>query len=230
MQLDKIPYNPSTYEQLNGSIWTIKIEFEAYIALVCLALVGALSRRYLIAVIWVASFGLFIASNEGLLPNRFVHYAAHIEFWNYFATGIAFAAFHSRIPRTGWIALTALLACAAAIASNTLDYALVIAGVYLLFYLGLASGRFSGFGRRIDLSYGTYLFAWPIQVVVSDILPVEASPYVVTLLVLPVVLCVAFASWTLVERPALRLKQPHSRRTEGGPLTVSAAMAIPERH
>jgi peptidoglycan/LPS O-acetylase OafA/YrhL len=60
--------------------------------------------------------------------------------------------------------------------------------------------------RRIgDISYGTYLYGWPVeQVLRSFIGPV--SGWLLFAAALPVAYLCGYASWRLVERPALRLK------------------------
>ena len=59
-----------------------------------------------------------------------------------------------------------------------------------------------------DLSYGTYLYGWPVQKLVLILLP-AAAPLALFLLSLPLALGCAVLSWGLVEGPALAwLKAP----------------------
>lgn len=76
-------------------------------------------------------------------------------------------------------------------------------------YLVLLAGvdeRLAAVGRRRDLSYGLYVYAWPVQ---ASLLVIGAGGwwlpcYVIVALVLSSAL--AYLSWTYVEAPALALK------------------------
>ncbi len=63
----------------------------------------------------------------------------------------------------------------------------------------------------IDLSYGAYLWAWPIQQAIVSF--GVRRPTLLIAIGMPVILAFAALSWFLVERPALRLKD-RSRRVE----------------
>ena len=91
------------------------------------------------------------------------------------------------------------------------DYRVVSAFplAYLMIGLG-ALGRSRWVQARQDLSYGTYIFAFPLQQLLAGFglwkLGVPMFALVSVLVTLPV----AAASWFGIERPALRLKS--SRR------------------
>ena len=57
----------------------------------------------------------------------------------------------------------------------------------------------------VDVSYGVYLYAYPIQQVVIMMLPGWSAVACLGVAV-PIVLVLALLSWLLIERPALRLK------------------------
>ena len=65
------------------------------------------------------------------------------------------------------------------------------------------------FALRSDLSYGAYLYGWPVQqTLVAGFLAAgwKLSPLVLFVLALAGTLLLAWASWVVIERPALRLK------------------------
>lgn len=61
-----------------------------------------------------------------------------------------------------------------------------------------------------DVSYGTYLYAFPIQQTTQFLFP-SISIVALTVVTIVVTVPVATASWLLIERPALRLKAHFSR-------------------
>lgn len=76
--------------------------------------------------------------------------------------------------------------------------------------------------RKIgDLSYGTYIYAFPVQ---QGIIATThtASPLTVFALATPITLSLAFASWRRIERPAL-LRKPRRRETATAAITSADA-------
>ena len=65
-----------------------------------------------------------------------------------------------------------------------------------------------------DLSYGLYIYGWPVEAAAIWLLGGRAAWWQVFLPALPAAAALAFLSWHLVERPALSLK-PTGRRTTG---------------
>lgn len=86
------------------------------------------------------------------------------------------------------------------------------AGVILLLTLvaievGRTPAFFSRLYRRVgDLSYGTFLYAYPIQNLVTTRFYDGRNLAIVTVSSFAAVLVCAFLSWHLVERPALAIK------------------------
>jgi peptidoglycan/LPS O-acetylase OafA/YrhL len=57
-----------------------------------------------------------------------------------------------------------------------------------------------------DVSYGIYVYAFPVQQSVAAIWP-SVHPLAMFAIAFPITYCLAFLSWRLVERPALALKR-----------------------
>jgi peptidoglycan/LPS O-acetylase OafA/YrhL len=72
-----------------------------------------------------------------------------------------------------------------------------------------------------DLSYGIYVYAFPVQQSVAAIWH-DVDPLVMFAIAFPVTYGLAFVSWRLIERPALALKRVVAPRR---PAKVSAALA-----
>jgi peptidoglycan/LPS O-acetylase OafA/YrhL len=97
------------------------------------------------------------------------------------------------------------------VAAIPLAYALIVSGALL---------KHRRLRLRTDLSYGVYIYAWPVQQAAVTIFSI-ASPYVLLAVALPATLGVAFVSWHLIEAPALRLK----RRI--GPIPTRSHIPVP---
>jgi peptidoglycan/LPS O-acetylase OafA/YrhL len=63
-----------------------------------------------------------------------------------------------------------------------------------------------------DLSYGLYIYGWPVEAAVIWMMGGRAMWWQVFTIALPITAALAFLSWHLIERPALRLK-PVARRS-----------------
>ena len=60
-------------------------------------------------------------------------------------------------------------------------------------------------GATHDVSYGIYLYGYPAQQVVDAVMPGSAAP-TVALLAFGLAIPLAWFSWLVVERPAMRLR------------------------
>ena len=154
---------------------------------------------------------MLLAAGLALVPFRYASLHAGAEFASLFLAGSAAFLYGGQI-RVWWpaVASSAVLIAVAAVTPPLLPLVLPPAGAYVLIAIGLHSARLApGFFRRFDLSYGTYLFGWPVGQFVLLAFGSHTSPWLLAAANLPLALACAFASWTLVESPFLRLK-PHA--------------------
>ena len=186
-------------EALNGSLWTLPYEVKMYVVLaLCLA-----ATRYNLAlpIIVFAGAGVFtILGTAGLLPAL-----PRSNFWVVFSTfflvGSVVAGAKALVGLP--VAIGALLALAlafAAIGEQVLAWQLLLTAVVIAVGCITIPKRLR---LPLDLSYGIYLYAFPIQQVsatlFSDFWPALAFSAVITV-------ALALLSALFVERYALRLK------------------------
>jgi peptidoglycan/LPS O-acetylase OafA/YrhL len=192
--------NPSN--AANGSLWTLPVELRMYGLVMLAGLLGLLRHRMLFNVAAAAIIVLYLAWPESPLLADPVHARAAV----FFLAGAALFVNRDWIPLTGFGAL--FLAAAASVSSLTGAYDLIFAFAfsYLILWLGFTDRlRMPNLAARGDLSYGTYLYAFPVtQIWIQILQPV--SPWIVFMLSLVTVLPLAWMSWHVVEQNALRLK------------------------
>lgn len=206
-------------QAVNGSLYTLFYEFVCYLGIAVLGVLGVLGRRrWLVlavaAVAWLANL-VDLITGEALTGGS-VTATIFLRFGSMFLAGAVLRLWADRIPLNWMLGAAAAvlfaggLTAAVVIGSDPagrLAYVLIAAPAvaYLVLLLG-SSTRLARIGARRDLSYGVYMYAWPVQVL---LLLVGAGGWsVVTYFAasLAVTFVLALASWTLVESPALAVK------------------------
>jgi peptidoglycan/LPS O-acetylase OafA/YrhL len=195
--------------QVNGSLWSIRIEFECYLGLIALGLLGLLNRRRRPAVL-LLFVGLLIAhAIQGYVPSSLDRYGHHLQLTTFFVAGVVAYLYADVVRRSyGWLEVAALVTVATAILEIGFVELLPITGTYLLLYLAYEPRlERLKIGRRFDLSYGIYLSAWPVQQLLVYAIGPWLNPWTLSLTALAGSGALAFLSWTLIERPCLALKR-----------------------
>jgi peptidoglycan/LPS O-acetylase OafA/YrhL len=198
---------------VNGSLWSLPVEFFCYFTVPIAAL---LSRKIRIAVlmgltILCGAMGMmFLLTYKG---PQIVFYAtdvaAAISVMCFFMFGAVLRLVEIRVPTRVDVALILCLVNygITGLVPSVIDPVLW----FTLPYIVIAFGRATTPGLRMasafgDLSYGMYLSCFPLQQVISQYLHGRITPEQSLLLVTPAAIVYALMSWHLVERPCLSLK------------------------
>jgi peptidoglycan/LPS O-acetylase OafA/YrhL len=131
-----------------------------------------------------------------------------------FLAGSCFYMFRNVIVFRAAYAVPAMIMLVGCLFSRRLaESGIAIFGGYIIFWFALHIEAFSisQFFNKTDLSYGIYLYAWPIQQALISQLP-QITPVELFFLSLGFSLIIAFFSWSFVEKPFLNLKQPSTPR------------------
>lgn len=203
------PYSPLANIP-NGVLWTIPIELRCYIYLAILGFLGVVSRRWLLLACFVSLsvwyYGIHDA--EAVFDTAHTH-LFEVEYATFFFSGVGLYLFRKEcLSRQG-----KLIGLAIAIALATIAYVTgheLIAAFLLTPYLVIAIGTasypvFRRFGRFGDLSYGVYIYAFPVQQLTIWLTPM-LSIYEHFVIAIPTTFVMAWLSWHLVEKIALGYK------------------------
>ncbi len=228
-----VPSTPPTfagtaYAAVNANLWTISYEFACYLCAAGLGVCGLIRRRgaFLAFTLGVAAWWLlplvalplitFTYNHLGVAATKTLCAVLRLDQENavfahlglVFCAGGCFALFRERVRFSApwaWAALAVVVPCMFSLIGSQL--ALVTLGAYAFFTFAFA--RVPGlavFKGHTDISYGVYLYGWPVQKLLLWHWP-ALSPWTLFLLSAIGSAAAGWVSWQLVERPCLRLKR-----------------------
>lgn len=197
------------HEGVNVPLWTLKYEVLCYIALGAgMAFITRFPVVRPLTLCWmmIGASSIWLLQGEAYNDANFLDHVARFSFA--FWCGVAAWHLRERISvHAGILAgLFAFTALAIALALPVVPHALMLLSGYLaLFVAQFRYGLISTFTDRNDLSYGTYIYGWPIQQTLVWA-GLALTPAINAPAALVIVLPLAFLSWRLVEKPALKWK------------------------
>lgn len=206
-------------EAANDPLWTIKYEIVAYIGLAIFFRIGLLRRTTALFLALAFALGTFVFAAplfEGQENASSLYQIGRYGFC--FLLGVVAHHFRNRLSLSPWLLIlpVALVLILTGTMLEAAAYIILVAHIVLV--AGARSyGMFTTISRESDLSYGTYIYGWPVQQSLITLFPAigVAGLLILSVAIVPVF---AFASWNLVERPALRLKRfdPRGLLTRSG--------------
>ena len=191
----------------NGVLWSIRIEVFCYgvIALMAsLALFRQKRQALLLAVLALGTgFSLYFLKAVTTLWVSQLLLLLPSLFCGVFMTWLV--QWHR--PK-GAIAALCLAATIPAIYFGILPRVFCFCIAYPLIWIGASQVKLvPTFYEGTDISYGLYLYGWPVTQLIRHYVGPDLNGYEMTALALPATMLVAWLSWVLVEAPALRLKR-----------------------
>jgi peptidoglycan/LPS O-acetylase OafA/YrhL len=189
----------------NASTWSLPFEAAAYAMFGLLLAMPGFGRRAAALACVALSAATTVQSVTGIGMNVTPDLT---RLWSFFAAGALLWLVRDRLPMSLVAGAGAALVVVETLLLDRSVY-FAIAPVPVTFLLLWLGARLPiRIGARNDISYGVYLFAFPLQ----QLMAVAGVPEAVGLewfAVLSVVVTVpvAWASWLLVERPSMRLRR-----------------------
>lgn len=212
---------------INGSTWSVPYEFWCYIGVAFLTLAGLLRRRVVVLclflALWIVSIlfrveGWILGGKQlGLILGPPQIWARMLPLY---LAGVVFYLYRDRVRLRGWLAV---ISCASLLVASTFysgwTFFFPFAGTYLIFWFAFTpTVRLHHFGRYGDFSYGTYLYAFPVEQMLMRGFGHQVAPWLLFVCATPITLLFAIGSWYGVERHFLA----PARRDE-----AKAAVSVP---
>jgi peptidoglycan/LPS O-acetylase OafA/YrhL len=189
-----------------GTVWTLKYEVLCYFGVIGLGLAGLLQWPRLALGLLAALFTAALA-REVIAPQGGKGIETSLRLPLIFMAGGVAYLWRDRISLSPlWLAVAAigLLFLAATPAYKPMLYLVSVQAMLVAALHPLCARLLPE--PRDDISYGVYLYGWPVQQGLVTLFPKATALALLAPAVL-ITAIVAFASWRLIERPALGLKQ-----------------------
>jgi len=238
LQAPELPgvFSGSYYPALNGSMWTISYEFRCYLLVLLFGAVGAFNRGH-----WVAAFTLvlLVATTLNLhsidevivlklrgISAVFGDIEQTIQLTAAFCCGMCMYIYFEKIGIIRYwhvyviFSLVCMLVFLSQASTEVIGVSVFAGYVVLTIAFNTKNALLCSIGRSVDLSYGVYLYAWPIQKVVILFAPgIDVIVHILAAIVGSSI--VAWFSWRLVEQPFLKLKTKANARVREAPPSAS---------
>ncbi|GAA2902814.1 acyltransferase [Microbacterium esteraromaticum] len=209
------PY-PATW---NGSLWTLFYEALCYLA-IGLAMTFV-PRRWLARFLAVTlASGMAVTASHVYLDVLNISVLLHtVRLGTYFVAGALLYVLRERVAFRWEFAAASAAAVILTAVSGTFDFLAPIPLAYLCMWLGIAL-PLHRIGAKNDISYGMYIYAFPVQQLLAITIGRGLPLWLYMLASIAATVPLAWASWTLVERPAMKLRGRTTQRTRTMPRTL----------
>lgn len=212
-----------TPNNVNGSLWTVPHELLCYAIVAALMLAGLLRRTWFVLLFFLMIFAL---ASLAQIENRpswslflsplidSVHFAQGSKIIPFFLVGSMFYTARRHIPDNAIlvaISIATVLLVGAFVdpharKGSLLWLATALPLTYIVVWFGLRSMPIPRFLRGKDLSYGIYLWHFPILQAMVFVFGIAVWWKLFIASILPVGI-VAMLSWIYIEKPALKLRK-----------------------
>lgn len=204
---------------VNGSLWSLSVEFSAYCSVAVLGFLGIIKKRFtpLIIILFLIFFEYYAKLNIPDYYNITIFYmqpAQSVKPLIYFFIGSTFYLLKSLIKIRFRYLEVLFIVWAIFLETPFVNiFTYLFLSYFLMFVAFGLSSKLSSFRRFGDPSYGMYVYAFPVQQIVIHNFSF-LSPITLFLSSLVIILPIAFLSWYLVESPMLMLKKNFNKHNE----------------
>jgi peptidoglycan/LPS O-acetylase OafA/YrhL len=200
---------------VNGSLWTIPLELQCYVVLVAIGLVPIRFEYKITAVFLAILFSIFYFRYSGVdIPPPLTKFDVQIRYiqaqsFYSFALGALYATWKDKFD-LNLFSTTFVLFSIGLLFMNYMPYIgkfFIYTALFAFVMWVSLKPKLPGIPKKLgDISYGVYLYAFPVQQILAHYKIYEYGFWFYTGACAVVTILLAMLSWNLVEKRALRLK------------------------
>ena len=228
---ERAPFLPGVFLEnksraVNGSLWTLSYEVTMYLMVACAGVLGLLSGRRGIALLifLYAAYYIFALSHPEVMGEYLgKSYTKYLRLSLYFVIGAIFYLCRDRIVLNLGYMVALWILCALAYGGPLFKFVFAFSLSYSVAWLAFVpGGAILAFNRYKDISYGVYIYAFPVQQCIIH-LAGSVSEVELFLYSLVATLPLAWMSSAYVELPFQRLSKRISSRYSRSAMTAPPA-------
>jgi peptidoglycan/LPS O-acetylase OafA/YrhL len=185
----------------NGSLWSLTFEVGCYLVVMILGVVGLVKYRWTSVVTLGLGVALALSLPPLTVPGQWTLIQLAARTLIMFASGALLYQWRDTIPANWWLvtACTAMVVVAGILLP---DYR-VVAGVPLAYAVVVSGALIRGLKVKHDISYGIYIYAFPVQQVLTMAGLYWLNPFLFLAATAVCTVPLAAASWFLIEKRAM---------------------------
>lgn len=196
---------------VNGSLWTLSYEILSYFMVVIFGLLGFYKKKFrgviLFLFLLLVYLNIFRANIFDNYNFRGVSFSTFSYLFGYFVAGMLVYCYKDKITINRTLFICFSLLTLISMKYGGFKELFPILGSYLVICIAYSKKiklyNFSKFG---DLSYGLYIFAFPIQQLVTWCYGGKMNVFLHFFISFLICVVLSYASWHLIEKQFLKLK------------------------
>lgn len=194
----------SPYPVLNGAMWSIPYEFKCYLLVLFFGITALFKKEWAWPMLLIASTVVHIINRTS---STNIPLDIYFRCLMTFSSGGCFYLYQRHIKWSNKYAWIALLLLVLSLPLKALaEPALCVFWGYAILYYAKNGKALLGFNRLPDMSYGIYLYAWPINKIILWHYP-NANTAIAVIAVFALSIVCGAISWYCVEKPFMKLKK-----------------------
>lgn len=209
-------YLPGVFENnpvlnaVNGSLWSLPVEFLMYILVSILGIsIGTIYIKYIVLIIFLIFLGLtkyWALSTQDIIIIYGMDLKTIIYTGVYFWAGAMLYHFNFKKYFSFETFVISFIMLIFLFQWNTIyswvSYFLI---PFVVLSFGFSSCKYLHFFNKADYSYGLYIYAFPVQQIFVYLYP-SSSIYIHLVVGFIITMILAIFSWHLIEKPSLKFK------------------------